>query len=103
MAVLDPGPSAPVGSPAPPLHSPTLTDVGGDVRQLSTDPIPDLRLYRTSTSDALAAHTPFVLVLDSTKFRVTSACGKALVLVRYLEDRWPTSRSSTTSRSRTRS
>ncbi len=89
VAVLDPGTSAPVGSPAPSIHSPTLTDVGGDVRRLSTDPIPDPRLYRTSTSDALAAHTPFVLVLDSTKFRVTSACGKALVLARYLEDRWP--------------
>ncbi|MFI5227232.1 MAG: SCO family protein, partial [Candidatus Limnocylindrales bacterium] len=89
IAALDPGTSAPIGSPAPSIHSPTLGDVGGDVRRLSTDPIPDPRLYRTSTSDALAAHTPFVLVLDSTKFRVTSACGKALVLARYLEDRWP--------------
>jgi protein SCO1 len=90
VAVLDPGASEAVGSAAPSVHSPTLADVGGDVRRLSTDPIPDPRLYRTSTADALAAHTPFVLVLDSTQFRVTSACGKALVLVRYLADRWPT-------------
>jgi protein SCO1/2 len=89
VAVLDPGTTATIGSPAPPIHSPNLADVGGDVRQLSTDPLPDLRLYRTSTTDALANHQPFVLVLDSTKFRVTSACGKAVVLARYLQDRWP--------------
>ena len=30
-----------------------------------------------------------MLVFDSAKFRVTSACGKALIMARYLEDRWP--------------
>jgi hypothetical protein len=89
VAVLDPGGTAAIGAAAPSIHSPDLADVGNDVRQLSTDPLPDLRLYRTSTTDALANHQPFVLVLDSTKFRVTSACGKAVVLARYLQDRWP--------------
>ncbi|MFI5255316.1 MAG: hypothetical protein ACHQ15_07660, partial [Candidatus Limnocylindrales bacterium] len=36
-----------------------------------------------------AAHTPFVLVLDSAKFRVTAVCGRALVMAKYLLDRWP--------------
>lgn len=89
VAVLDPGTSAALGSAAPTIHSPTLADVAGDVRQISTDPIPDLRLYGQSTSDVLAAHQAFVLVLDSARFRVTSACGKALIMARYLEDRWP--------------
>ena len=56
---------------------------------VTTDPAPDLRLSRTSTVDALAAHQPFVLVADSAKFKVTSACGRALVMARYLVDRWP--------------
>jgi hypothetical protein len=89
VAVLDQGASARIGSAAPTIHTPTLDDVGGDARRVTTDPIPDLRLYRHSTSDALTAHTPFVLVLDSTKFRVTTACGKALIMARYLQDRWP--------------
>jgi protein SCO1/2 len=89
LTALDQGGSVPIGSAAPPIHSPTLADVGGDPMQVTTDPIPDLRLYRTSTSDALAQHLPFVLVLDSTRFRVTTACGKALTMARYLQDRWP--------------
>ncbi len=89
IAALDPGTSASIGSAAPVIHSPTLLDVAGDVTQLSTDPIPDLRLYQQSTSDVLGAHQAFVLVFDSAKFRVTSACGKALIMARYLEDRWP--------------
>jgi hypothetical protein len=89
VAVLDQGTSARIGAPAPAVHTPTLDDVAGDARQVTTDPIPDLRLYRHSTSDALAGHAPFVLVLDSAKFRVTTACGKALIMARYLQDRWP--------------
>jgi protein SCO1 len=89
VAVLDPGGTAPLGGPAPAVRTPTLDDVGGDVREVSTDPTPDLRMYRTSTVDALAAHQPFVLVIDSTRFRTSPACGKALVMVRYFIDRWP--------------
>ena len=89
IAALDPGATAAVGAPAPTAHTPTLDDVGGDAHAVTTDPAPDLRLSRTSTTDALAVHRPFVLVIDSWKFRVTSACGKALVMARYLVDRWP--------------
>ena len=89
VVALEQGASAAIGSAAPAVHSPTLADVGGAIGRVSTDPIPDARLYSQSTSDLLAAHQPFVLVLDSAKFRVTSACGKALIMARYLEDRWP--------------
>ena len=65
-----------------------MADVGGDPRTISTDPQPDPRLYATSTTDALAQHQPFVLVIDSYRFRVTSACGKALGMATYLLDRW---------------
>jgi protein SCO1/2 len=88
VAVLDPGATAALGAPAPTAHTPTLDDVGGLARAVTTDPAPDLRLSQTSTTDALAAHRPFVLVIDSWKFKVTSACGRALVMARYLVDRW---------------
>lgn len=88
VAVLDPGSTAQLGAAAPTVRTPTLADVAGQALAVTTDPAPDLRLYRTSTADALAAHQPFVLVVDSTRFRTTAACGKALVMVRFLLDRW---------------
>jgi protein SCO1/2 len=89
IVALDPGGTAAIGAPAPTVPTPTLSDVGGLAKAITTDPAPDLRLSQTSTSDALAAHQPFVLVIDSWKFKVTSACGRALVMARYLIDRWP--------------
>jgi protein SCO1 len=88
LTALDPGTTAGLGGPAPTIHTPTLADVGGDASTISTDPQPDPRLYSTSTTDALAEHRPFVLVIDSYRFRVTSACGKALGMATYLLDRW---------------
>jgi protein SCO1/2 len=88
VAALDPGTTAAIGSAAPTAHSPTLADVSTP-KAVTTDPAPDLRLSRVSTTDALAAHQPFVLVVDSWKFRVTQACGRALEMARFLEDRWP--------------
>ncbi len=89
LTALDPGRTPAAGSLAPVVHTPTLDDVAGDARAITTDPQPDLRLSRASTTDALAAHTAFVLVIDSVKFRVSSACGKAVGIARYLVDRWP--------------
>jgi protein SCO1/2 len=89
VKVLDPGATPRIGAPAPAVRTPTLTDVGGVARAVSTDAQPDLRLSQWSTTDLLAAGRPFVLVIDSPKFRVSPACGKAVVLARYLQDRWP--------------
>jgi protein SCO1/2 len=88
ITALDPGATAALGDAAPTVHTPTVADVGGDARAITTDPAPDLRLSTTSTTDALAAHRPFVLVVDSVRFRVSPACGRALVMARYLQDRW---------------
>ena len=86
---LDQGTSAPLGAMAPDIHTPTLADVGGIVRAVTTQPNPDLRLSETSTSDARAAGKPYVIVIDSARFKVSPLCGRALVMVRYLLDRWP--------------
>ena len=65
-----------------------LADAGGIARAVTTDPAPDLRLSTRSTTDALAEHTPFVLVVDSVRFRVSPACGRAVVMARYLARSW---------------
>jgi len=88
VSALDPGTTAPLGARAPGIRTPTLADVGGVVRALTTDPAPDLRMSRRSTVDALAAGQPFVLVVDSVRFKVSPACGRAVVMARYLLDRW---------------
>ena len=86
---LDPGGSAALGQPAPTVRTPTGADFGGDLTWVSTDPLPDPRLSQTSTADALASGTPFMLVADSSKFKVTPVCGRAVVLAKGLIDRWP--------------
>ena len=86
--VLDPGATTPLGAMAPDIRTPTVADVGGVVLAVTTNPQPDLRLSQTSTADARAAGEPYVLVIDSARFRVTQACGRALAMVRYLLDRW---------------
>ena len=88
LSALDQGTSARLGSQAPGIRTPTLDDVGGDATKVTTDPNPDLRLSQRSTADALAEGRPFVLVLDSNRFKVSPACGRAIVLVRFLLDRW---------------
>ena len=89
ITAKDPGTTAAIGAPAPTAHTPTLADVGGIARAVTTDPAPDLRLSQRSTTDALADHKPFVLIADSVRFKVSPACGRAVVMGRYLLDRWP--------------
>lgn len=89
VSALDPGATPALGAAAPTIRTPTLDDVGGVALRVTTDPVPELRLSRTSTADALAAGQPFVLVVDSARFKVTPACGKALSLAKFFVDRWP--------------
>jgi protein SCO1/2 len=90
LLALDPGGSAALGAQAPTVRTPTSADFGGDLTWVTTDPLPDPRLSQTATTDALAAGTPFVLVVDSYQFKVTPACGRALVMAKRLLDRWTT-------------
>jgi cytochrome oxidase Cu insertion factor (SCO1/SenC/PrrC family) len=84
----DPGASTAIGAPAPAIDTPTLDDVGGRALAITTQEAPDLRLYRQSTADARAAGRPYVLVVDSARFKVSPACGRAITMVGYLVDRW---------------
>ena len=76
--VAEAGRSIALGSEAPPVDTPTLDDVGGDVAALSTDDEALLRLYDTSIEDALAAGEPFVVAFATPAFCETRMCGPAL-------------------------
>jgi hypothetical protein len=89
FGALDPGSTARLGGVAPEIATPTLDDVGGDPLAVSTVRDPDLRLSRTSTTEATASGRPYVLLIDSSRFETTPACGRALTIVQYLVDRWP--------------
>lgn len=89
LTALDPGATARIGGPAPAARTPTVEDVGGVIAAVTTDPQPDLRLTERSTADARAAGVPYVLLVDSYRFRVSPACGRALAMARVLADRWP--------------
>ena len=88
IEALDPGTSAAIGAPAPDTDTPTLADVGGQALAITTQEAPDLRFYEESTADARAAGRPYVLVIDSSRFKVSPACGRALTMTSYLIDRW---------------
>jgi len=88
VVAMDPGGTARLGAAAPNLATPTLDDVGGLALAITTAPQPDLRFSRTSTTQATAAGKPYVLVVDSARFKVTIACGRALGMVQYQLDRW---------------
>jgi hypothetical protein len=88
--VLDPGRTPAIGAAAPVVDTPTFASAGGDLSRVTTDPIPDKRLYWLSVRGAIDAGSPFVLVLDSFAFRTSPSCGGALGIVRHLVDEFPT-------------
>lgn len=78
-----------VGDKAPASDTPTLTDVGGDVSQLSTDPDPVPAFYETSIAAALAAKEPFVVAFATPKFCVSQQCGPTLDRLKPIAARHP--------------
>jgi hypothetical protein len=89
--VVQDGVTVAVGEPAPASKTPTITDVGGDLRQLSTDLRPDPAFYRVSVADALARRTPFVLAFATPAFCKSAQCGPTLDLVKSVAKTSPSS------------
>ena len=71
-----------VGDPAPSVRTRTLADVGGDVRQVSSDPNPNPAFYETSLVAALAAKEPFVLAFITPAFCKSAQCGPTMEVVK---------------------
>jgi len=78
-----------VGDHAPHSKTPTLADVGGDVTHLSTDTAPDPAFYKTSVDQALAAHSPFVLIFATPKFCKSAQCGPTLDRIKPFASKYP--------------
>jgi len=89
--VVQDGATVAVGEPAPASKTPTVTDVGGDLRRLSTDPQPDPAFYRVSVADALARRSPFVLAFATPAFCKSAQCGPTLDLIKSVAKTSPSS------------
>jgi len=82
FSVAATGTTPAIGTAAPSVRTPTLADVGGDVRKISSDPNPDPSLYGESVDQALAAREPFVLVFATPAFCTSAECGPTLDMVK---------------------
>lgn len=80
--VRESGSSPAIGAPAPSVDTPTLADVDGDIRALTTDQEPDTRFYDTSIADALTDGRPFVVTFATPAFCDTRTCGPTLDVVK---------------------
>jgi len=83
------GPTPQIGEVAPSVRTPIAADVGGDLRLISSDAVPDERFYQHSVDELLAAHEPFVLILYSPTFCPTTACGPLLEYMKEVADEIP--------------
>jgi hypothetical protein len=71
-----------VGDPAPAVRTRTLADVGGDVRQVSTDPSPEPAFYETSLDAAVGAEEPFLLAFITPAFCQSRLCGPTMEVIK---------------------
>jgi hypothetical protein len=78
-----------VGDHAPAVKTPTLADVGGDVRKVSTDPSPNPAFYQISEDQAIAQHKPFVLIFATPAFCTSRICGPTLDKVKAVAAEQP--------------
>lgn len=87
--VAETGSTPAIGAQVPSVDTPTLADVGGDAKQLSSDTEPQTRFYETSISDALQAGEPFVVAFATPAFCETRTCGPTLDTVKSVADEYP--------------
>lgn len=76
-----------VGGQAPPSDSKTLPSTPLD--SLTTDPAPDLRLYRTTIAQAVGSGRPSVIVFATPAFCTSQTCGPVLDVAKPLIDVYP--------------
>lgn len=91
FTVLAKGTVVKVGDKAPDTKTPTLADAGGNVRKISTDQNPVPAFYQVSVDQALAQHTPFVLIFATPAFCKSAQCGPTLDMVKQAQRTAPSS------------
>lgn len=87
--VRETGSTPALGAAVPSVDTPTLADVAGDVKRVSTDQAPDIRFYETSIADAVAAGEPFVVTFATPAFCETAICGPTLETVKQVAADYP--------------
>jgi len=88
LTVSNPGATPGRGDPAPNIHTPTAADVDGNLSLIVGPPFADPRFYDTSVDQAIAQGIPFVLVLDSAKWRTSLYCGLAISMIQRVAREW---------------
>jgi hypothetical protein len=78
-----------LGDVVPSVKTATAADVGGDLKQIATDPTPSARFYQLSEDQALAQHKPFVLVFATPAFCTSQVCGPTLEKVKAIAADFP--------------
>ena len=79
--------AAAVGQPAPASVTPTSADFS--VKEITSDPSPDPRLYELSVDQALTSGRPSVIVFATPAFCTTQACGPMVDQIKGLADSRP--------------
>lgn len=87
--VAETGSTPALGAKVPSVDTPTAADVGGDLKQVTSDQKPDPRFYETSIADALAAGDPFVVSFATPAFCQTRLCGPSLETVKTVAKDYP--------------
>lgn len=76
-----------VGERAPPSDTKTLPET--PLGSVTTDPVPDLRLYGTTVGEAVGSGRPSVIVFATPAFCASGTCGPVLDVVKPLIDAYP--------------
>lgn len=87
--VAESGSTPALGARVARVDTPTLADAAGDVKRISTDSDPELRFYRVSIADALAAGEPFVVVFATPAFCESRLCGPTLETAKAVARDYP--------------
>jgi hypothetical protein len=80
--VLDASRTPRIGAKAPRSFTRTLRDVQGHLEDISSDPAPVARFYRTSILQALTLGIPFVVVFGSPRHCSGTGCAHMLTVVK---------------------
>jgi len=86
--VAESSPTVGIGSAAPATDNPTI-ETAGSVERVSTDTDPDPTFYQVTVKEALASHTPFVLVFATPAFCLSAQCGPTLDRIKAVADTAP--------------
>jgi len=89
MTAGEQSPTPPIGSQAPSVRTPVASDVGGNLKLISSDTFPDPRFYERSVDELLATGRPFVFTIYSPAFCPTTACGPLLSYMKEIASEFP--------------